>query len=60
MLYSWSIPAKDKADIIEGLSGLGITHRIVFPTSMALPKAYGRQKFCGERASSGFRGAKGF
>jgi hypothetical protein len=31
MLYSWSIPAKYEAGIIEGLSGLGITHRIVFP-----------------------------
>jgi hypothetical protein len=31
MLYSWSIPAKYEAGIIEGLSGRGITHRIVFP-----------------------------
>jgi hypothetical protein len=30
-LFRWKVPARRKPDIIAQLSGLGITHRIVFP-----------------------------
>ena len=30
-LYSWRVPQAHKTRIIKGLSGLGITERIVFP-----------------------------
>ncbi len=31
MLYSWEIPNADKSEIVAQLSGLGITHRLLFP-----------------------------
>lgn len=39
MLYSWEIPNADKASIIAQLSGLGITHRMVFPDLDGIAKS---------------------
>jgi FRG domain len=39
MLYCWHVPNKHKVNIIRGLSGLGITHRSVYPDLDGIAKS---------------------
>jgi len=52
-LYCWCVPKKSKNNIIEGLSGLGITHRSVYPDLDGVARSLWETEILWSRTSTG-------